>query len=295
MRNLPVVLATLGDDAAFRTWTLEQAHITHVNHLADAAVLSLGTMVRRLVLGGGVREVREEANAAMKKIAERNGLGRFMKLTETQGGYASHPLGGCRMAETPELLSALRDFGLGQRGPDALRHEAAQAAGEAGLLPSGPVQFWAQGEWRDINGNASATRFSPLTQITGANIGQLTVAWQWRGKEAPVDLGAEETLPRNLPIYARGKLFTTAGPKRTVVALDPATGKTLWSFQEPETFRWDYSMRASHGKGVAYGEIDGRGVIYIVTPAFFLHAARRASTVASSRLLAMFLTEIGVM
>jgi choline dehydrogenase-like flavoprotein len=47
--------------------------------------------------------VREEANAVMKKIAERKGLGRFMKLTETKGGYASHPLGGCRMAESAEL------------------------------------------------------------------------------------------------------------------------------------------------------------------------------------------------
>jgi choline dehydrogenase-like flavoprotein len=47
--------------------------------------------------------VREAANAAMKRIAERKGLGRFMKLTETQGAYASHPLGGCRMAESPEL------------------------------------------------------------------------------------------------------------------------------------------------------------------------------------------------
>jgi cholesterol oxidase len=26
-----------------------------------------------------------------------------MKLTETQGGYASHPLGGCRMAESAEF------------------------------------------------------------------------------------------------------------------------------------------------------------------------------------------------
>jgi hypothetical protein len=47
--------------------------------------------------------VREQADAAMKAIAERRGLGRFMQLTETQGGYASHPLGGCRMAESPDL------------------------------------------------------------------------------------------------------------------------------------------------------------------------------------------------
>jgi cholesterol oxidase len=39
----------------------------------------------------------------MKKIASHRRLGRFMKLTETPGAYASHPLGGCRMAETPDL------------------------------------------------------------------------------------------------------------------------------------------------------------------------------------------------
>jgi enediyne biosynthesis protein E9 len=47
--------------------------------------------------------VREAANAAIKRIAERKGLGRFMALTETEGAYASHPLGGCRMAASPDL------------------------------------------------------------------------------------------------------------------------------------------------------------------------------------------------
>ena len=47
--------------------------------------------------------VREAADAAMKRIGEHRGLGRFMKLTETEGSYASHPLGGCRMAESTDL------------------------------------------------------------------------------------------------------------------------------------------------------------------------------------------------
>ncbi|HVE67528.1 MAG TPA: GMC oxidoreductase, partial [Solirubrobacteraceae bacterium] len=47
--------------------------------------------------------VREAADAAMKRIAQRRGVGRFMQLTETEGSYAAHPLGGCRMAETPAL------------------------------------------------------------------------------------------------------------------------------------------------------------------------------------------------
>lgn len=54
------------------------------------------------------------------------------------------------VGRTPELLAALRDFALGQRGPDAMRQEAAQVAREAGLLPGGLVRFWSQGEWRDV-------------------------------------------------------------------------------------------------------------------------------------------------
>ncbi len=44
--------------------------------------------------------VREMANHAMRRIVEKDGLGRFLKLTETDGSYASHPLGGCRMADS---------------------------------------------------------------------------------------------------------------------------------------------------------------------------------------------------
>jgi len=53
-------------------------------------------------------------------------------------------------ARTPEMLEAMRDFALGQRGPDAMRHEAAQAASEAGLLPSGYVRLWTNGEWQEV-------------------------------------------------------------------------------------------------------------------------------------------------
>jgi choline dehydrogenase-like flavoprotein len=47
--------------------------------------------------------VREAADEAIKSIAERRGVGRFLRLAETEGVYASHPLGGCRMADGPEF------------------------------------------------------------------------------------------------------------------------------------------------------------------------------------------------
>lgn len=57
----------------------------------------------RYELSDQSRRVREAADAAIRSIVERDGLGRFMKLTETDGAYAAHPLGGCRMAESADL------------------------------------------------------------------------------------------------------------------------------------------------------------------------------------------------
>jgi choline dehydrogenase-like flavoprotein len=47
--------------------------------------------------------VREAADAAIRKIATRSKLGRFLRLSETQGTYVAHPLGGCRMADSADL------------------------------------------------------------------------------------------------------------------------------------------------------------------------------------------------
>jgi tetratricopeptide (TPR) repeat protein len=54
------------------------------------------------------------------------------------------------LAKTPELLAALRDFALGQHGPDALRMQAAQPLLEAGLMTGGMTRFWLKGEWQDL-------------------------------------------------------------------------------------------------------------------------------------------------
>jgi len=125
------------------------------------------------------------------------------------------------------------------------------------------------GEWRYWGADAWSTRYAPLDQIDGSNFEELEVAWTWRGDSFGPSV---DYILRATPIYVRGMLFTVAGRRRAAVAIDPATGETLWTFREPHTTRWERSSRQSHGKGVAYGEVDGRGVIYLVTPAFFLHA-----------------------
>jgi glucose dehydrogenase len=126
-------------------------------------------------------------------------------------------------------------------------------------------------EWPNITGGYSSTRYLGVDQINASNFNTLKVAWEWRGEVPPgVELG--DINARGLPIYVDNLLYTTSGPRRTVIAMDPVSGKTIWTFQEPETPRHAYSMRSNHGKGVAYTRIGGRGVILVTSPGFFLHA-----------------------
>jgi len=150
---------------------------------------------------------------------------------------------------------------------------AATAILAAGLTPVGlsaqSARGTPEGEWRYWGGDAWSTRFSPLDQVNAGNFGTLEVAWVWRGDNFGPSV---DGVARATPIYVNGKMYTVAGTRRTVVSIDPETGETLWTFREPHTQRWDDSPRQNYGKGVAYAELDGRGVIYVATPGFFLHA-----------------------
>jgi outer membrane protein assembly factor BamB len=125
------------------------------------------------------------------------------------------------------------------------------------------------GEWRYLGGDAGHTRSSALKQIDASNFSKLKVAWIFRGDN--FGPGIEYT-SRSTPLFVDGVLYTVVGQRRQVVAIDAATGETRWTFREPDTSRYWRSPRSDFGKGVAYANVDGRGVIYISTPGFFLWA-----------------------
>jgi quinoprotein glucose dehydrogenase len=141
----------------------------------------------------------------------------------------------------------------------------------AGLQSTGSAQLAGteNGQWRYLGGDAGHTRSSALKQIDASNFSKLKVAWVFRGDN--FGPGIEYTA-RSTPVYANGLLYTVIGQRRQVVAIDPATGETRWTFREPDTTRYLRSPRTDFGKGVSYAEVDGRGVIFISSPAFFLLA-----------------------
>ena len=113
-----------------------------------------------------------------------------------------------------------------------------------------------EGEWRYYGGDAGTTKYSPLDQIDRANVADLEIAWRWRTDNLGprVDFNYQAT-----PLMVGGVLYTTAGWRRNVVAIDGATGETLWMYRYDEGERGDRApVRASSGRGVAYWT-DGRG------------------------------------
>src|SRR6202042_1509768 len=88
-----------------------------------------------------------------------------------------------------------------------------------------------KGEWRTYGGDLASTRYSPLDQITGDNFGKLEVAWRFKTDA----LGPRpEVNYESTPLMVGGVLFTTAGSRRAVVALDAATGEMRWMHSEDE-------------------------------------------------------------
>ena len=95
------------------------------------------------------------------------------------------------------------------------------------------------GEWRYLGGDAGHTRSAPqLNQIDASTFSELQVAWIWRGDN--YGSGVEYTV-RSTPVFVDGVLYTVAGQRRQVVAIDATTGRPLENWARP--YRWRTSPR----------------------------------------------------
>ena len=106
------------------------------------------------------------------------------------------------------------------------------------------------GDWPVYGRDPGGARFSPLTQITRANVAQLQVAWTYH--TGMPDMSAMSHRPPALevtPLVVDGTMYVIT-PTGTVAALDPATG----------TERWRYDAGVNPHRG--YGDFASRGVAY---------------------------------
>lgn len=142
-------------------------------------------------------------------------------------------------------------------------------------------------DWRSSNYDASANRYSPLDQITAANVTTLQQAWSFHLKPAGFTgrLREDEAIPLVI-----GNTMYLGSPYGAVHALDATTGAAKWTFQLPNSDTpskrgiayWPgeanvpasiifgglsgglYSLKASDGTlNTGFGE---RGVVNLKTP-----------------------------
>jgi quinoprotein glucose dehydrogenase len=139
------------------------------------------------------------------------------------------------------------------------------------LAPAGVAQTGApDGEWPAWGGDDGSTRYSGLSSIHAGNVDQLEIVWRWKMDNfGPRPEGRSQTVP----IMIDGVLYATAGMNRDVVAIDAATGQTLWMYRSDEGERAEWAPRRNSGRGVAYwADAAGSGRVLTITPGYHLVA-----------------------
>jgi quinoprotein glucose dehydrogenase len=104
-------------------------------------------------------------------------------------------------------------------------------------------------EWLHYAADLASTRYSPLDQIDLDNFKTLEVAW--RLATSPFGPTPEFSLECT-PLVAKGRMYLTAGTRRSVVSIDAATGEVLWVHREDEGERAAKAPRLLSGRGLAY-------------------------------------------
>src|SRR6185369_12059416 len=125
------------------------------------------------------------------------------------------------------------------------------------------------GEWKTYGGDLGNTRYSPLDQIDASNFSKLDVAWRFKTDS----LGpSREYTFESTPLMVDGIVYSTAGSRRAVVALDAVTGELLWVHRLEEGERGKNAPRQLSGRGLAYWKSGNDARILYVTPGYQLIA-----------------------
>ena len=148
----------------------------------------------------------------------------------------------------------------------------------AGLLLAGGMHAQSgapqNGEWTSYGGDLGHTRYSPLSQITAGNFNKLEVAWR---------LKTEQFGPRpefqfeSTPLMVNGVVYSTAGTRRAVVAVDARNGELIWMHSEQEGARGANAPRQLSGRGLSYWTDGRERRILYVTPGYRLVALNAAT------------------
>ena len=109
-----------------------------------------------------------------------------------------------------------------------------------------PIALAGQSDWPAYGHDPGGMRYSPLTQITPANVATLTRAWIY-------ETGEDASAFQTTPLVVGGVMYISS-PSQRIVALNPETGREIWAFNP--------ASRPGTHRGVSYwpgtGEVGPR-------------------------------------
>jgi quinoprotein glucose dehydrogenase len=132
-----------------------------------------------------------------------------------------------------------------------------------GLGLIGAQGAWAQNDWAAYGHDLGAQRYVPLKQINPSNVSTLVEAWRYETKPAG-DTGNRRG-SGTTPLLVNGVLYF-ATPYQSLVAIEPETGKPIW------TFHHEHAARTSRGLAYWPGDRNSPPSIYFGTEDGFLIA-----------------------
>src|SRR5512139_3342039 len=88
---------------------------------------------------------------------------------------------------------------------------ALHSSGVAPMRAQQPARALQSGEWIDYSGDYSSHRYSPLSQITPANVSKLQVVWRWKSADRDIQMSAPNlrgSRYQDTPLMVNGLLYT---------------------------------------------------------------------------------------
>jgi glucose dehydrogenase len=148
---------------------------------------------------------------------------------------------------------------------------SAIAWNQAAVVPSGgPTHV----DWPVYRGDPKGNQYSPLAQIHAANVHQLERAWEFKTGDA----NQRSTMHVN-PIVVNGVMYVTT-PSLKAVALNAATGKTIWTF-DPARHNNGTVVRLRNRGLVHWKGVEGERIFHFVRDRVYAIDAKSGAHISS--------------
>jgi quinoprotein glucose dehydrogenase len=229
-REMPAVWVYLVTYLATVVWALWERGLdgwAQVPRLVAPTVVLVLVLTTIPMLRGGFRRIGPGLVAAMVTVAGALGaigIANYSVDTSIAQEQVAPPAATTPAPETPQAV---------EESPPVEAAPEDSQAGDTGVEPAiapEPIDFAmpeAGADWPAYGATHHATRYSPLSQITRENVGELELVWEFRTGDLPQE--DERYSNQNTPLKIGNQLLICSAMNK-IIGIDAATGLERWRY-----------------------------------------------------------------